>query len=816
MSETSNLDNSSGKKPPLTGVSVVECGEGVAAAFGAKMLALLGAQVIKVEPPGGDLTRRRGPFPDDVADPERSGLFLYLNADKYGIALDLEQPHDRQTLAALLAGADILIHNVPPHRRAAWGLDNHELSRKHPALIAAGISPYGDFGPRANWHAYEINAMHAGGMASLGPLGSPFPELPPLKISGHQAEFQAGIHAAVVALAAYFSRMKSGYGQAIEISEQECIAAMLELGYVYYPYQGDQTSRLGQIALAPRAIYNCADGKILIMTPEQAMWDRMVEMMGHPDWVDEELFKDRFVRAENSDALNILIEQWTQERKVLDLFREAQGYRIPAAPVNSMATAYADEQLAARQFFVPLPNNDSIAAPIMVPGAPFKSTATGWTMRRPAPRLGQHDDEIRRRATSPTKAPEGPRVPGTEAPLAGVRVLDFCWVWAGPFCTLQLAHLGAQVMRVETAKRPDINRVIPPFADKQPGLNRGGSFNQWNQGKLSLELDLSRPEAIEICHQLVPHVDLVTENYAPGVIERMGLGYERLRAIKPDLIMLSLSGYGQSGPASRYVSYGAMIAAQAGLYAATGYPGDVPREVGVSYADPVAGITGALMIQAALIHRARTGEGQYLDVSLLESLEMFMPEALLQYAIGGREPQYMGNRDLWMAPHNCYKSRGDAEQWVTIAIGTEGEWRALCEVMGKPTLAEDPRFTTAALRKQNEDELDRIITAWTSPRDRWEVTEALQRAGVAAIPTFNNKDLALDRHLRERGYLVELEHPEVGKRTHVGIPWKMSGTPCRVRRPAALLGQDTDDILSSILGYSSAKIEQLRQAGVLT
>ena len=215
--ETSNPNNGSAKKLPLIGISVVECGEGVAAAFGAKMLALLGAQVIKVEPPDGDLTRRRGPFPNDVADPERSGLFLYLNADKYGVTLDLEQAHDRQTLDALLAGADILIHNVAPSQRAARGLDNHELSRKHPALIAAGISPYGDFGPRANWHAYEINAMHAGGMASLGPLGSPFPELPPLKISGHQAEFQAGIHAAVVALAAYFSRMKSGYGQAIEV-----------------------------------------------------------------------------------------------------------------------------------------------------------------------------------------------------------------------------------------------------------------------------------------------------------------------------------------------------------------------------------------------------------------------------------------------------------------------------------------------------------------------------------------------------------------------------------------------------------------------
>jgi crotonobetainyl-CoA:carnitine CoA-transferase CaiB-like acyl-CoA transferase len=801
---------------PLAGVSVVECGQGVAAAFAARMLALLGARVIKVEPPAGDLARRRGPFPNDVADPDKSGLFAYLNADKYGVTLDLTKAHDRLTLDALLDDADMLVHNVPPPERAACGMDNRQLSQRFPRLIAAGISAYGDFGPRANYKAYEINAMHAGGMAALGPLCSPFPELAPLKIFGHHAEFMGGIHAAAVMLAAYLSRMKSGHGQAIEVSEQECIAAMLELSFVYYPYQGEQTSRLGQVALAPRAIYNCADGKILIMAPEQAMWDRMVEMMGNPDWAREEIFKDRFVRAQSADALNVLIEQWTLEHKTLEVFHEAQACRIPAAPVNTMARAYADEQLKEREFFVPLPSRDPKAPPILVPSAPFKSTAIGWSMSRPAPLLGEHNAEILNRAKPSAKAPAPLPPPASEGPLSGVRVLDFCWVWAGPFCTLQLAHLGAQVIRIETSKRPDINRVIPPFLDKKPGLNRGGSFNQWNQGKLSLQLDLSRSEAIEIVRQLVPHVDIVTENYAPGVIDRMGLGYERLRAIKPDLIMLSLSGYGQTGPFSRYVSYGAMIAAQSGLYVATGYPGDVAREVGVSYADPTAGITGALMVNAALIHRARTGQGQYLDVSLLESLEMFMPEALLQYAINGREPEYVGNRDQWMAPHNCYKSLGDAEQWVTIAVGSQPEWRALCAAMGQHSMADDPRFKTASLRKQNEDELDRIITAWTSTRDRWEVTEMLQRVGVAAIPTFSNKDLALDPHLRERGYLVELEHPEVGRRTHAGIPWTMSATPCRVRRAAALMGQDTDDVLSSILGYSAEKIEQLRQARVLT
>jgi len=195
---------------------------------------------------------------------------------------------------------------------------------------------------------------------------------------------------------------------------------------------------------------------------------------------------------------------------------------------------------------------------------------------------------------------------------------------------------------------------------------------------------------------------------------------------------------------------------------------------------------------------------------------MVLPEAWLEYTMNRREPPVFGNHDRWMAPHNCYKSKGDAEQWVTIVVGEEREWRALCEVLGQPWLAFDPRFLTAALRKEHEDELDAIITHWTIQLDRWEAAEILSRAGVAAIPTMSNKDIALDAHLRERGFLVELEHPEVGRRTHAGIPWTMSATACRVRKPAPLFGADTDDVLISLLGLSPERIEGLRNSGVIS
>ena len=309
---------------------------------------------------------------------------------------------------------------------------------------------------------------------------------------------------------------------------------------------------------------------------------------------------------------------------------------------------------------------------------------------------------------------------------------------------------------------------------------------------------------------------MAVENFAPGVIGRLGLGYERLKARKPDIIMASLSGYGQTGPRANHVCYGSLTAAQSGLYSATGYPGDITREFGITYVDPTVGTFGAMMINAALLYRERTGKGQYLDISMLEMLETIMPEALLQYAMNGREPGFVGNHDGLMSPHNCYKTLGGAEDWVAIAAGSEVEWQTLCEAMGKPSLAGDPRFRTAALRKQNEEELDRIITEWTSKRDRWEITELLQAVGVSAIPVMGNQDIAEDPHMHQRGFLVQLDHPKSGRHIHAGVPWTMSGTPCKVWRPAPLLGQDTDYVLGSILGYPKEQIAHLRENGILT
>ncbi len=814
-----NGDNPNTSGLPLAGVSVVECGQGVSAAFGGKLMALLGADVIKVEPPDGDGTRRRGPFAGDIANPEKSGLFLYLNHGKRGIALDLADDRGRKTLDDLLERADILIHNIPTPQRDRCSMRSDMIAARHPHLVIAAISRFGDWGPRSHYKAYELNTIHASGSAILNPMLCENPELPPLKYFGAQAEFQSGIHAAMTALAAYIYREKSGAGQAIEVSEQECMATMLDLSLVWYTYQNMQTSRLGFAVIGPGGAHRCADGLVQIVCVEETQWRRLVELMGNPQWAGEEIFKDRTARGKNIDALTVLIEEWTRSRTVDELVEQMQARRIPAAPINNPSRIYADPHLKAREFFVPLPCREAGEPTILAPGAPFKSTAMRWSFGGAAPRLAEHTAEIMRElAARPVRS--NPRPPTDRqarqfGPLHGIRVLDFCWVWAGPFCTSQLARLGAEVIRVESARHPCVGRLFVPQADGQAGLNRGGSFNEKNHNKLSVQIDLEKPEGVALVHELARHCDIAAENFAAGVIDRLGVGYHSLRAVKPDLIMISLAGYGQSGPFRNYVSYGPIMAAHCGLQTLTTYPGDGPRNPGISYGDPVVGIFGAWLLNAALIHRARTGQGQYIDLSNLEALEMLMPEALLEFAINGRDPQPMGNHDPLMAPHNCYKTLGDPEHWVTIAVGSEREWCALCDAIGQPSLANDSRFATAAARKRNEDELDRIISAWTSNRDRWQITELLQRAGVAAIPTFTNIDIVNDPHLRERGFLVDLDHPEVGVRTYAGVPWTMSLTPCKLRRVSPCLGQDTDDVLQRLLGYSPQRIAELRAAEIL-
>ncbi|WP_419842127.1 CaiB/BaiF CoA transferase family protein [Candidatus Poriferisodalis sp.] len=866
----------------LDGIRVVELGQMAAAPWAAKLLADLGADVIKVEPPAGDAARRRGPYrgrgphllggsgrshPAGSSDPsddsdlagdfgasalsgasdqdDMSGLFAAVNTNKRSRVLDVSCDHDRAVLDELLAEADLFIHDLSPRIAAAQGLAASSLRARHPSLVTTSITPFGQTGPYANWKATELQVVHGGGWGWLTPGCVQDSELPPLKPHGHQAAFQSGFAAACASMAAVDRAQRTGHGEHIDFAQMSYVAGMLEAAFISWTYRGENSSRLGARILNPWGIFPAADGLIFVVCIERDQWERLKDFMGRPEWADMDIFDTVEGRFDNEDLLRLWLGAWIADQPVSDLFHRGQAQRLAFAPVNSVAQMAADAHLAARGFLVS--HDQPGLGSITVPGAPSRLTNPWWRIRRPAPALGEDnvagfagarscsppstasppqasvpptappspatalpDASGRSAAASPASAP-GHR--NTDRPLDGVTVADFTWVWAGPYCTLHLAHLGATVIKVESATRPDLGRRLPTqSARHHVTLDTNGYFNQYSQAKKSVAVDLGTARGRALAKRLALACDVVVSNYATGVMDTWGLGYEALAAERPDVIVGAISGYGHHGPYRSYMGYGPTTGPLSGLASMTGYVGDDAAELGVSLGDPAAGIATAFALVAALVARRRTGEGQFIDTSLWEATTACTVEGWMEWVMRGVQPKPSGNHDPLMAPHNLYRCAGN-DDWAAICCTDEAEWAALAGVTGIDSA--DDRFATAAVRKANEAELDKLIGAWTRERDQWDVTELLQAAGVPAFPSLSARSLEVNPHLASRGLIERLEHPVVGQMSHVGIPWLLTDGTNGVRAPAPTLGQHTHDVLTEMLGLSPDEIESLEQAGVL-
>lgn len=851
------MDQTIGGTERLSGIRILEIGEMVAAPYAAKLLGDLGADVIKVEEPNGDPARRRGPF---VADPpsensvelfapttaeaaraemapassklDRSGLYLALNTSKRLVVVDSSDA-GRARLAALATEADIIITNYDTDRLAALGIDPSKLRETRPELVICSITAFGLTGPYAGYRAEELTVSHGGGWAYQCPGASADVEEPPLKVFGHQTQFHAGMAAAMVCLAAYDRSERTGVGDHIDFSSMAHTAGMLEAALIGASYMDENPNRLGSRLLNPWRIFDCAvpgglfgqdearssvEALIFLVTVEQDQWERLVELMGHPEWTQTGLFDTVEQRLENEDLLVLYIEEWTREHTVEELWHRGQEKRICFAPVLTMSGMETQEHLIERGFFVDI--DHPVAGTVKHLGPPFLSEPQLWEPPTPAPTF---DTEA-----NPSFMPRRPRVGrrtthASDRPLAGIRVLDLSWVWAGPYCGMHLAYLGAEVIKVESAKRPGLGRRLPLHPpDVAPTLNTSAYFNQWDQGKLSVEIDLSMPEGRDLVIELVAKSDVVIENFATGVMEKLGLGYDRLRSVNPGIIMASISGYGSAGPLKDYMGYGPTTGPLSGLTSLTGYEGGPPRELGVSIGDPAAGITSAFAICAALVTRRVSGQGCFIDAALWESTASNAVEGWMSHAMTGEQPARAGNRDPLMAPHGCYRTgplfdeqgeEPDPGLWLTIACADDEQWQTLAAAID-PALATDERFVDLASRKAHEAELDEIIGGWVDGQDRWDLTKRLQADGIAAFPTLSTQDLLADPHLNERGFFVELRHHEVGVRKHTGMPWISTTAPNEVERPAPLIGQHTRDVLGDLLNLSDEELTDLRSRGV--
>jgi len=813
----------------LAGCRVLELCDETGAGCG-KLLADLGAEVIKIEPPGGDASRWIPPFWGGEAGSDASLSFLYANTSKRSVTLDLGQAADRVRLRQLAATAALVVETFPPGHLDALGLGWPALREGNPRLVLTSITGFGRTGPRRGWRSSDLVANALGG--ALQVIGEA--DDPPVRLAGRQAHVAASLVAASASLVALLHAARTGAGQHVDVSVQEAVASVSHIcGAGKYLDDGIVPRRAGAglFASVPSGIYRCRDGLAYLMVNRPGHWQALArwvsEATGVPEILDPIFEGPSSRRIPYRELIDLWLVALVERYTVDELYREAQARHIACTPLQTAGAVVADAQLAERGFFVAVEHAGR--GRLRMPGAPYRLSETPWAVRRPAPRPGEHDAELRREelardaaprepepAASPAPAGDAPPDPAPVRPLAGLRVVELSAAMAGPWIGRLLAWCGADVIRIESHGRPDVVRqYVPPRAPErgiQPRLSPW--FTDWNAGKRFVALDLTRPRAIELVKRLVATADVVVENYSAGVLDKLGLGWEALRRVRPDLVMLSSSGYGRTGPCARYVTWGPNVEALSGLARLSGFPERDCAVTQFAYPDAIAALHGLVAVLAALHFRTRTGRGQHVDLSQYESTAAAIGSVLLERLANDHEPQRLGNRSLRAAPHGVYRCAGD-DRWCAIAVSDDGDWTRLCTALRREDWSRDARFATRAARLANAEELDREMERATAGRDAFELMDTLQEAGIAAGVVQTAADLLRDPQLLARGYFEEIEHMVRGRVVATGVPLGLRGTPGRSGRAGARVGEDNEAVLRGLVGLDEREYAECVADGAI-
>ncbi len=792
--------------------------------FCGRILGDLGADVIKVEPPGGDPARSIGPFHGDKPGVEASLYWQLYAINKRSVTLDVEDREKRESLLRLVRSSDFLIESFQPGYLDSLGLGHADLALENPALIYVSITPFGQTGPYRDLPATDLTGMALSGFMHL--TGDE--DRPPVRVTVPQFWTLGGAAGAAGAMVAHNQRRATGLGQHVDVSCQQAVARALSHAPQYWDLNQVNLRRRGPFRpvgdRAMRINWECADGYVNFIQPGGVVGGR--NMAALCAWMEEEGFgvpllsETDFgsmgfgmITAELLEAMNVGLGRFFQANTKASLAEGALKRRVLLFPVNTPADVYNYPQLAARRYFQRIipPSGE----PYDTLGVFVRSSAKPLAIRRRAPTLGEHTDEVLNERSQ--AGPPGPRSPVSThpSPFAGLKVLDFCWVVIGPMTTRYFADYGAEVVRVESAHRPDVLRNGEPFAGGKHGINRSGYYANYNSGKMSLTLNMADGRARAIAFRLATEwADVVVENFTPGTIEKWGLGYQAIAADNPRIVMLSASMLGRGGPFDAQPGFGPVLTALSGHTHFTGWPDRTPTSPYGAYTDFLIPHMAISAMVAALDHRDMTGEGQHLDLSQLEASLYFVGTPMMDHAANGRITARDGNRHPSMAPHAAYRCAGD-DAFCAIACEDDARWRALCDAMERPGLASDVRFATASARKANEAEVDRIIDGWTSALDAGEVMSRCVDVGVAAGVVRTPEGLFADPQLVARGHFVFMDHAEMGRYASDGNCFVMSdATP--VYRPSPLLGEHTEYVCRSVLGLSQEEYERLKDDGVLS
>jgi crotonobetainyl-CoA:carnitine CoA-transferase CaiB-like acyl-CoA transferase len=769
----------------LTGIRVVELAESVAGEYCGKLLADFGADVIKIEAPGcGSPTRAMAPIVGDDADCEGSGLFAYLNTNKQSVVLD-GAAADR--LGEIIGAADAVIVD----RATTW-------AERHPGVVFCSITPFGELADAEFGNARSINVFHASGWGFHTPSHAD-PADPPLQGPGRfLADYEAGLEAAMCVASSLFGRLHTGRGDVIDVSQQavlvsraDCIVGRFITGEV--PAEGERSDFDQQ---GPASFFACADGFVYLYMTSRAHWLGVKALLSHPGWLDD--FDDDWlefsVTQEKVAAFQQGFATWVRDLAKDAAAERAQRLGVPLVPVNDATDLRESAQYRHRGFF------QNVRHPVLgtaaYPTVPYALSASPAEITSAAPALGEHTapvldgldthrpvPTVKSAQLKPAKNPRG-------GPLQGVRVVELTKVWAGPYAGKLVALLGAEVIKVETGSHPEEMRAYGGT-----DINHAPFFLSINPEILSVDLDIKSPEGMTQLRELIARSDIVINNLRPGAMERQGLGYEQLTEIKPDIISVSIKMWGNDGPLGHQTGYAPCFAALAGLASLVGYPGGPPLGASMRYGDSTVGAAAAYAAVVALLHRELTGEGQFVDVSAVETLSTMMGDCLLEQSLTGKRLEPSGNHHPDMCPHGCYPCAHGS--WITVAVADDAEWRGLCDVLGATELA--ARYPAMSDRRAHSEVLDADLAVHTRNHDAEQLAHRLRAAGVPATKSATAVDVIGDQRLWDRElYRFVSDHRE-GQRPILGPSWRIARAAARIERGAPDLGEDNDYVFHDIL-----------------
>lgn len=782
----------------LQGIRVVEIGRDVSAPFCARLFADLGAEVVKIEPPDGDSARGFEPL---TASGE-SAVFHYLNAGKQGAVADLDDAAGLAFLHEQLAGSDVLVENTEHDAYAKWGLSAEALRARHPHLVVVSISPYGRTGPWAERPGSDLTAQ----AASALPLALGRGDREPLRIPFDQADYQAALHAFAAALCALRERRSSGQGQGIDVSVAQVMAYQVGGMHLVTAKNGAKWERRQapmKGTTFPIGFFPCKDGFVAVPSQTPKQWKEFIALMDDPRWAK----KDELVAAIGAERVEqeeteSYYREWLMETTRAELLEMAAEKAIVMGVAQTVDDVLSSDHLAFRELFEELAVDADTRVKVPKPG--YRMAKSPTALSAPAPSRDQHGDALR---ASPPEARQLTKGEHLSRSLEGVRVLDFGWNWAGPMAGQLLADMGAEVIRVETSKRQDMMRFL--------------KWTSWffchnNRSKMSATFNLAKPEAAGLVRKLARKADIVIDNFAAGVMAKNGLGYEDLVKENPDIIAVSMSMAGQEGPLRRMRGFASIATAFSSLELMVGHPEDdtstglIPFGLGDT-SMAIQGVIGAL---AALHHRDRTGEGQFVDVSQIDCSTATMGEPLLDHQLRGAIAKQQANLHSQHAPHGLYPAAGE-DRWVSLAVRDEAEWKALCATIGRDDLAGDAGLEDAAGRRARADEIDAAIRAWTEGRDNEAGAAALAAAGVPAAPLLEFEERDGHEEFAARRLLLEHDYEGFDPCQIYATPWQLDATPAALTRPCPGLGEQNDYVFKELLELGDDEIAALQEGKVL-